>query len=211
MNTETVKPHQGAARVGIGGPVGSGKTALLEQLIPRFIARGTQLAVITNDLVTKEDAIRIQRSGLISPDRVMAVETGACPHTAIREDPTMNIQAADFLDEKYGNLDLILIESGGDNLASSFSLDLVDYWLFVIDVAGGDDIPRKRGLGVMQCDLLIINKTDLAPYVGVNIERMLMEGEEVRGGKSILLTNCAKGHGIDEVVEKIAREVLFEG
>ncbi|MFD0928540.1 urease accessory protein UreG [Methylophilus glucosoxydans] len=211
MNTETVKPHQGAARVGIGGPVGSGKTALLEQLIPRFIARGTQLAVITNDLVTKEDAIRIQRSGLISPDRVMAVETGACPHTAIREDPTMNIQAADFLDEKYGNLDLILIESGGDNLASSFSLDLVDYWLFVIDVAGGDDIPRKRGLGVMQCDLLIINKTDLAPYVGVNIERMLMEGEEVRGGKPILLTNCAKGHGIDEVVEKIAREVLFEG
>ncbi|WP_124553588.1 urease accessory protein UreG [Methylophilus methylotrophus] len=210
MNTETVKPHQGAARVGIGGPVGSGKTALLEQLIPRFIARGTQLAVITNDLVTKEDAIRIQRSGLISPDRVMAVETGACPHTAIREDPTMNIQAADFLDEKYGNLDLILIESGGDNLASSFSLDLVDYWLFVIDVAGGDDIPRKRGLGVMQCDLLIINKTDLAPYVGVNIERMLMEGEEVRGGKPILLTNCAKGHGIDEVVEKIAREVLFE-
>lgn len=211
MNTDTVKPHQGAARVGIGGPVGSGKTALLEQLIPRFIARGTQLAVITNDLVTKEDAIRIQRSGLISPDRVMAVETGACPHTAIREDPTMNIQAADFLDEKYGNLDLILIESGGDNLASSFSLDLVDYWLFVIDVAGGDDIPRKRGLGVMQCDLLIINKTDLAPYVGVNIERMLMEGEEVRGGKPILLTNCAKGHGIDEVVEKIAREVLFEG
>lgn len=211
MNTDTVKPHQGAARVGIGGPVGSGKTALLEQLIPRFIARGTQLAVITNDLVTKEDAIRIQRSGLISPDRVMAVETGACPHTAIREDPTMNIQAADFLDEKYGNLDLILIESGGDNLASSFSLDLVDYWLFVIDVAGGDDIPRKRGLGVMQCDLLVINKTDLAPYVGVNIERMLMEGEEVRGGKPILLTNCAKGHGIDEVVEKIAREVLFEG
>lgn len=211
MNTDTVKPHKGAARVGIGGPVGSGKTALLEQLIPRFIARGTQLAVITNDLVTKEDAIRIQRSGLISPDRVMAVETGACPHTAIREDPTMNIQAADFLDEKYGNLDLILIESGGDNLASSFSLDLVDYWLFVIDVAGGDDIPRKRGLGVMQCDLLVINKTDLAPYVGVNIERMLMEGEEVRGGKPILLTNCAKGHGIDEVVEKIAREVLFEG
>ena len=211
MNTETVKSHQGAARVGIGGPVGSGKTALLEQLIPRFIARGTQLAVITNDLVTKEDAIRIQRSGLISPDRVMAVETGACPHTAIREDPTMNIQAADFLDENYGNLDLILIESGGDNLASSFSLDLVDYWLFVIDVAGGDDIPRKRGLGVMQCDLLVINKTDLAPYVGVNIERMLMEGEEVRGGKPILLTNCAKGHGIDEVVEKIAREVLFEG
>lgn len=210
MSIANMNSHKGAARVGIGGPVGSGKTALLEQLIPRFIARGTKIAVITNDLVTKEDAIRIQRSGLIHPERVMAVETGACPHTAIREDPTMNIQAADFLDDKFGNLDLILIESGGDNLASSFSLDLVDYWLFVIDVAGGDDIPRKRGLGVMQCDLLVINKTDLAPYVGVDIDRMLVEGEEVRAGKPILLTNCATGKGVDAVVEQIAREVLFE-
>lgn len=210
MSIVNINPHKGAARVGIGGPVGSGKTALLEQLIPRFINRGNQIAVITNDLVTKEDAIRIQRSGIIDPERVMAVETGACPHTAIREDPTMNIQAADFLDEKFANLDLILIESGGDNLASSFSLDLVDYWLFVIDVAGGDDIPRKRGLGVMQCDLLVINKTDLAPYVGVDINRMLVEGTEVRGGRPILLTNCAKGDGVDAIVAQIAREVLFE-
>lgn len=210
MNIPIINPHQGAARVGIGGPVGSGKTALLEQLIPRFIARGTQIAVITNDLVTKEDALRIQRSGLIAPERVMAVETGACPHTAIREDPTMNAQAADKLDDKFGNLDLILIESGGDNLASSFSLDLVDYWLFVIDVAGGDDIPRKRGLGVMQCDLLVINKTDLAPYVGADVSRMLREGGEVRGGKPILLTNCATGDGVDSIVAQIAREVLFE-
>jgi urease accessory protein len=210
MSIVNINPHKGAARVGIGGPVGSGKTALLEQLIPRFIKRGNQIAVITNDLVTKEDAIRIQRGGIIDPERVMAVETGACPHTAIREDPTMNIQAADFLDEKFDNLDLILIESGGDNLASSFSLDLVDYWLFVIDVAGGDDIPRKRGLGVMQCDLLVINKTDLAPYVGVDINRMLVEGTEVRGGRPILLTNCAKGDGVDAIVAQIAREVLFE-
>lgn len=210
MSIVNINPHKGAARVGIGGPVGSGKTALLEQLIPRFINRGNQIAVITNDLVTKEDAIRIQRGGIIDPERVMAVETGACPHTAIREDPTMNIQAADFLDEKFDNLDLILIESGGDNLASSFSLDLVDYWLFVIDVAGGDDIPRKRGLGVMQCDLLVINKTDLAPYVGVDINRMLVEGTEVRGGRPILLTNCAKGDGVDAIVAQIAREVLFE-
>ena len=144
--------HPGPARVGIGGPVGSGKTALLEQLIPRFIARGTDIAIITNDLVTKEDAERIKRSGLIAADRVMAVETGACPHTAIREDPTLNLQAAEYLEQKFNPLDLILIESGGDNLASSFSLDLVDYWLFVIDVAGGDDIPRTRGLGVLQCD-----------------------------------------------------------
>src|SRR4249920_717628 len=191
--------HPGAARVGIGGPVGSGKTALLEQLIPRFIERGTNLAVITNDLATKEDAERVKRSGLLDPARVLAVETGACPHTAIREEPTMNIQAADELDEKYGNLDLILIESGGDNLASTFSLDLVDYWIFVIDVAGGDDIPRKRGLGVIQCDLLVINKTDLAPYVRVDLERMIREANQVRAGRPVLVTNCQVGDGVDQV------------
>jgi urease accessory protein len=196
--------------VGIGGPVGSGKTALLEQLIPRFIARGNEIAVITNDLVTKEDAERVRRSGLIQPERVLAVETGACPHTAIREDPTLNIQAADWLEEKFSPLDLILIESGGDNLASSFSLDLVDYWLFVIDVAGGDDIPRKRGLGVLQCDLLVINKTDLAPYVRVDLERMVTEARQVRGDKPLLLTNCATGEGVDVVVDCIVKEVLFD-
>ena len=190
--------------------MGSGKTALLEQLIPRFIARGTEIAVITNDLVTKEDAERIKRSGLIAADRVMAVETGACPHTAIREDPTLNLQAAEFLEQQFNLLDLILIESGGDNLASSFSLDLVDYWLFVIDVAGGDDIPRKRGLGVLQCDLLIINKIDIAPYVRVDLPRMTREAKEVRAGKPLLLTNCATGDGVDAVVEQIAREVLFD-
>jgi urease accessory protein len=203
--------HPGAARVGIGGPVGSGKTALLEQLIPRFIARGNNLAVITNDLVTKEDAERIRRSGLIAPERVMAVETGACPHTAIREDPTLNIEAADQLDDRFGPLDLILIESGGDNLASTFSLDLVDYWLFVIDVAGGDDIPRKRGPGVLQCDLLVINKVDLAPYVGVDLDRMLREAEAVRDGRPILMTNCRTGAGLDRVVGVLAHDVLFDG
>jgi urease accessory protein len=204
------KGHPGAARVGVGGPVGSGKTALLEQLIPRFIRRGTNLAVVTNDLVTKEDAERIKCSGLIAPERVMAVETGACPHTAIREDPTLNIQAADLLDDRFKPLDLILIESGGDNLASTFSLDLVDYWLFVIDVAGGDDIPRKRGPGVLLCDLLIINKTDLAPYVRVDLDRMLTEAKQARGGKPILLTNCATGEGVDAVVERLSRDVLFD-
>ena len=124
-----------AARVGIGGPVGSGKTALLEQLIPRFLARGNDIAVITNDIATKEDAERVRRSGLIASERVLAVETGACPHSAIREDPTLNMQSADDLDRRFPGLELILIESGGDNLASSFSLDLVDYWMFVIDVA----------------------------------------------------------------------------
>jgi urease accessory protein len=202
--------HLGAARVGVGGPVGSGKTALLEQLIPRFLARGNQIAVVTNDLVTKEDAERIKRSGLIAPDRVLAVETGACPHTAIREDPTLNIQAADLLDQRFAPLDLILIESGGDNLASTFSLDLVDYWLFVIDVAGGDDIPRKRGPGVLLCDLLVINKIDLAPYVRVDLERMVGEARTVRGGRSILLTNCGTGEGVDAIVEQLARDVLFD-
>jgi urease accessory protein len=202
--------HPGAARVGIGGPVGSGKTRLLEQLIPRFIQRGTNLAVITNDLATKEDAERVRRSGLIDPLRVLAVETGACPHTAIREDPTMNIQAADELDAKFGKLDLILIESGGDNLASTFSLDLVDYWLFVIDVAGGDDIPRKRGLGVLQCDLLVINKVDLAPYVDVNLHRMIREANEARGGRTVITTNCSTGQGVDAVVDAIAAQVLFD-
>jgi urease accessory protein len=203
--------HPGAARVGIGGPVGSGKTALLEQLIPRFIQRGTNIAVITNDLVTREDAERVKRSGLIDPERVMAVETGACPHTAIREDPTLNIQAADELEVKFPGVELILIESGGDNLASTFSLDLVDYWLFVIDTAGGDDIPRKRGLGILQSDLLVINKVDLAPYVKADVDRMVREGTQVRAGRPILLTNCHTGQGVDAVVEKIAAEVLFDG
>lgn len=202
--------HPGAARVGIGGPVGSGKTRLLEQLIPRFFQRGTNLAVITNDLATREDAERVRRSGLIDPARVLAVETGACPHTAIREDPTMNIQAADELDEKFEKLDLILIESGGDNLASTFSLDLVDYWIFVIDVAGGDDIPRKRGLGVLQCDLLVINKADLAPYVNVDLERMIREAGQARGGRPVLVTNCATGEGVDAVVDAIGAQVLFD-
>jgi urease accessory protein len=199
--------RSGAARVGIGGPVGSGKTALLEQLIPRLMQRGVQVAVVTNDLVTSEDAERLRRSGLIHPERVLAVETGACPHTAIREDPSLNIHQANLLEETFKELDLILLESGGDNLASTFSLDLVDYWLFVIDVAGGDDIPRKRGPGTVLCDLLIINKTDLAPYVGVDIDRMVREAKEARGDRPLLLTNCRTGEGVDAVVDKVLHDV----
>jgi urease accessory protein len=207
---QTTLPAGRAARVGIGGPVGSGKTRLLEQLIPRFAARGIDLAVITNDLVTREDAERVRRSGLIDPARVLAVETGACPHTAIREDPTLNLQAADELDAQFAGLQLVLIESCGDNLASSFSLDLVDYWIFVIDVAAGDDIPRKRGLGVVSCDLLVINKFDLAPYVGVDLERMVKEAREVRGQRAVSLTNCSTGVGVDAVVDAIVANVLFD-
>jgi urease accessory protein len=200
--------YPGAARVGIGGPVGSGKTALIEQIVPRVIKRGIEVGVITNDLVTQEDAQRLKRSGLIDPERVIAVETGACPHTAIREDPSLNIHEANVLEDTFENLDLILIESGGDNLASTFSLDLVDYWLFVIDVAGGDDIPRKRGPGVVLSDLLVINKTDLAPYVGADVDLMVREAKEVRGEKPVYLTNCRTGDGVDTVLEQVLHDAL---
>jgi urease accessory protein len=199
----------GAARVGIGGPVGSGKTALIERLIPALAKRQVSLAIVTNDLVTAEDANRIRRSGLIDPDRVAAVEAGACPHTVIREDPTLNIAAADELEAQFPDVELILIESGGDNLASTFSLDLVDWWIFVIDVAGGDDIPRKNGPGVLKCDLLVINKTDLAPHVGVDLARMEREATEARGGRPLALTNCRQEQGIETVVDSIFSEVLF--
>ena len=200
----------GAARVGIGGPVGSGKTALLERLIPAFQKRDIDLAVVTNDLVTQEDAERLRRSGLIAPERVSAVEAGACPHTVIREDPTLNIAAADDLERRFPGLELILIESGGDNLASTFSLDLVDFWLFVIDVAGGDDIPRKRGPGVLQCDALVINKVDLAPHVGVDLDRMVAEATGVRRGRPVLLSNCRSGTGTEAIADTIAHHVLFD-
>jgi len=205
---ERTKPIA-AARVGIGGPVGSGKTAMVERLIPALMARGIDIAVITNDLVTAEDAERVRRSGLIDPARVSAVEAGACPHTVIREDPTLNIEAADELERRFPGVELILLESGGDNLASTFSRDLTDFWMFVIDVAGGDDIPRKRGPGVIRSDLLVINKTDLAPYVGVNLERMHQEALAVRNNRPVLLTNCRAGEGIEAVVDLIEREVLF--
>jgi urease accessory protein len=198
-----------AARVGIGGPVGSGKTALIEALIPELQRRGVDLAVVTNDLVTKEDAERLRRSGLIDPLRVSAVEAGACPHTVIREDPTLNIAAGDDLEARFPGVELILFESGGDNLASTFSLDLVDWWIFVIDVAGGDDIPRKKGPGLLRCDLLVVNKIDLAPYVGVKLEPMLAEARRVRADRPIIATNARTGVGIKEVADAILGAVLF--
>jgi urease accessory protein len=199
----------GAARVGIGGPVGSGKTALIERLIPILIGRGIDLAVVTNDLVTNEDAERLRRSGLIDPERVAAVEAGACPHTVIREDPTLNIAAGDELERKFRGVELIIFESGGDNLASTFSLELVDWWIFVIDVAGGDDIPRKRGPGVLRCDLLVVNKTDLAPFVGVDLDAMLAGACAVREGRPILATNARTGDGVGAVADAMNRAVLF--
>ena len=209
----TSVPHAvsavGAARIGIGGPVGSGKTALIERLIPILVGRGIELAIVTNDLVTKEDAERLRRSGLIDPMRVSGVEAGACPHTVIREDPTLNIAAGDELERKFPGLELIIFESGGDNLASTFSLDLVDWWIFVIDVAGGDDIPRKRGPGVLRCDLLVVNKTDLAPFVGVDLGAMLAEARAVREGRPILATNARTGEGVAAVADAVNQAVLF--
>jgi urease accessory protein len=201
----------GAARVGIGGPVGSGKTALLEQMIPRLLKRDIALAVITNDLVTQEDAERVRRTNLIEPGRVVAVEAGACPHTVIREDPTLNLQAAEMLERRFPGLDLTLLESGGDNLASTFSLDLVDWWCFVIDVAGGGDIPRKRGPGVVQSDLLVVNKPDLAPMVGVDLDRMLDEARAVRDGRRVVVTNGRTGEGVEAIVDILCHDVLFRG
>src|SRR5271169_7248022 len=203
-------PGVGAARVGIGGPVGSGKTALIERLIPVLTGRGIDLAVVTNDLVTREDAERLRRSGLIDPARVAAVEAGACPHTVIREDPTLNIAAGDELEASFPGLELILFESGGDNLASTFSLDLVDWWIFVIDVAGGDDIPRKRGPGLLRCDLLVVNKIDLAPYVGVELAPMLAEARRVRDGRPVIATNARSSAGIKAVADAILAAVLFQ-
>jgi len=199
----------GAARVGIGGPVGCGKTALIEALIPILQGRKIDFAVVTNDLVTKEDAERLRRSGLIDPARVSAVEAGACPHTVIREDPTLNIAAGDDLEARFPGLELILFESGGDNLASTFSLDLVDWWIFVIDVAGGDDIPRKKGPGLLRCDLLVVNKVDLAPYVGVELAPMLDQAGRVRGGRPVIATNARSGAGIEAVADAISAAVLF--
>lgn len=199
----------GAARLGIGGPVGSGKTALVEALLPRLAAEGFEVAVIANDLVTDEDAARLRAGGLIDPARVLAVEAGACPHTVIREDPSLNLAAIAELEARFPDLDLVMVESGGDNLASTFSLDLVDHWIFVIDVAGGGDIPRKRGPGVVRCDLLIINKTDLGPHVGVDVDTMVAEALQVRNGRPVLTTDLRHGAGVERVVEHLRTNVLF--
>ena len=196
-------------RLGIGGPVGSGKTRLVEQLLPLLQAEGLRVAVITNDLVTKEDAERLRAGGLVDPELVVGVETGACPHTAIREDPSVNIDAAERLEREHGPLDLVLIESGGDNLAATFSPDLVDHWVYVIDVAAGDDIPRKRGLGMTQADLVVVNKIDLAPYVGADIERMRADLSVVRPDRPTVFTDLRNGDA-DEVLAHLRHALLFD-
>ena len=192
-------------RIGVGGPVGSGKTALIEAMVPRLIALGLRPLIITNDIFTREDADHARRTlaGVLEKERIRGVETGACPHTAVREDPTLNLLAVGDLTASFPGSDLILIESGGDNLTLTFSPALADYQIYVIDVAAGDKIPRKRGQGITQTDLLVINKTDLAPYVGADLEVMRRDAELVRGGKPFLFTNCRTGDGVDEVLKNV--------
>jgi len=196
-------------RLGVGGPVGSGKTALIEQLVPWLQRQGKEVAVVTNDILTQEDAERLRGRGFLAPERIIGVETGACPHTVIREDPTMNLEAVRVLEEQFPQLDLVILESGGDNLASTYSPELADAFIFVIDVAGGDDIPRKQGPGITRSDLLVINKVDLAPYVGASLEVMVRDARRVRGPRPFLLTNCKTGQVIAEVGTWIERELLF--
>jgi urease accessory protein len=204
-----VQTKKNVARLGIGGPVGSGKTALLECLVPILTQQGIEIAIVTNDLLTTEDADRLKRKGFLSESRIIGVETGSCPHTAIREDPTMNLLAIQDLEILHPQLDLILIESGGDNLASTFSYDLVDSYIFVIDVGAGDDIPRKNGPGFVQADLVVINKIDLAPYVGADLDLIRQEAPQHRRGKAIAYTNCKTGAGLNEVVDFIQEQLLF--
>ena len=192
-------------RIGVGGPVGSGKTALIEAMVPRLIGVGLRPLIITNDIFTREDADHARRTlaGVLDQGRIRGVETGACPHTAVREDPTLNLLAVEELTASFPDSDLILIESGGDNLTLTFSPALADYQIYVIDVAAGDKIPRKRGQGITQTNLLVINKTDLAPFVGADLEVMRRDAELVRGGKPFLFTNCRTEDGVDEVLRNV--------
>lgn len=196
-------------RLGVGGPVGSGKTALVDALCKRMRER-YDIAVVTNDIYTREDAEFLIRSEALPKERIRGVETGGCPHTAIREDASMNLAAIDGLIAEYRNLDLIIVESGGDNLAATFSPELSDLTLYVIDVAAGDKIPRKGGPGIMRSDLLIINKIDLAPYVGASLEVMDRDARKMRGERPFVFTNLKTGQGLDEVIAFIEREGMLQ-
>ena len=189
-----------ALRIGVAGPVGSGKTALVDALC-KNLREKYQLAVVTNDIYTQEDAQFLVRSQALERDRILGVETGGCPHTAIREDASMNLAAIEQLEEKFTNLDLVFLESGGDNLAATFSPELVDLTIYVIDVAAGDKIPRKGGPGITKSDLLVINKTDLAPYVGADLNVMERDAKKMRGDKPFVFTNLKTQVGLGDVIE----------
>ena len=195
-------------RIGVGGPVGSGKTALVEQLC-RTLSQHYSIAVITNDIFTKEDAEFLTRQGVLSPDRIRGVETGGCPHSAIRDDISINLSAVEEMVQLHPELDVLFIESGGDNLAATFSPELVDSHIYVIDVAEGDKIPRKGGPGITKSPLLVINKIDLAPYVGADLGVMERDSLRMRGTRPFLFTNLRTGEGLTQVIEWIERDVLL--
>jgi urease accessory protein len=196
-------------KIGIAGPVGSGKTALIERL-SRRMAHQYSLGVITNDIYTKEDAEFLTKNSLLPPERIIGVETGGCPHTAIREDASMNLEAVDEMAARFPGIQLVFIESGGDNLSATFSPDLADVTIFVIDVAEGDKIPRKGGPGITRSDLLIINKIDLAPYVGASLEVMERDARLMRKGQPFVFTDLMKGTGLDAVISWIKKYALLE-
>lgn len=196
-------------RIGIAGPVGSGKTALIEVLV-RKMADEYSIGVVTNDIYTHEDAQFLTKNSVLPADRIVGVETGGCPHTAIREDASMNLEAVEGLVESHPDIQIVFVESGGDNLSATFSPELADATVFVIDVAEGDKIPRKGGPGIMKSDLLVINKIDLAPYVGASLEVMDRDSRRMRGARPFLFTNIMKGEGVDEVISWIKHDVLLE-
>jgi urease accessory protein len=206
---KTLKGKQ-ALRVGVAGPVGSGKTALVDALCKHLRER-YDLGVVTNDIYTQEDAQFLMRSGALPVERILGVETGGCPHTAIREDASINLEAIDRLVERFPGLELILVESGGDNLAATFSPELADLTLYVIDVAAGDKIPRKGGPGITKSDLLVINKIDLAPHVGASLEVMERDARKMRGSKPFVFTNLKTGTGLAEVASFVIRQGLLDG
>ena len=201
--------RKGPLRIGIGGPVGSGKTALVDSLCKTMRER-YRLGVITNDIFTREDMEFLVRSQALPDDRIIGVQTGGCPHTAIREDASMNFDALDELSKRHPDLDIVFLESGGDNLAASFSPELVDASIYVIDVSGGDKIPRKGGPGVTRSDLLVINKIDLAPYVGASLDVVARDAKLMRGERPFAFTNLKSGAGLGEVIAWIQRELLYE-
>jgi urease accessory protein len=197
-------------RVGVGGPVGSGKTALVEALCRRLAGR-YELGVVTNDIYTREDQEYLIRSKVLAADRITGVETGGCPHTAIREDASMNLAAIDELITRFPELQLILVESGGDNLSATFSPELADLAIYVIDVAAGDKIPRKGGPGITRSDLLVINKIDLAPLVGASLDIMATDARRMRGNRPFVFTNMKTGKGLEEIIDFIEREGMISG
>lgn len=199
-------------RIGVGGPVGSGKTSLIEALTPKLMDMGYKVLIITNDIVTTEDAKHVRKTlkGYLAEDRIIGVETGACPHTAVREDPSMNIAAVEEMEAKFPDADIVFIESGGDNLTLTFSPALVDFFIYVIDVAAGDKIPRKDGPGISQSDILVINKTDLAPYVGASLDVMKHDSELMRPGKPFVFTNSMTGEHIPVLIDLLQKMALFD-